>query len=135
MAKRTDINFCIKGHDLRIRGTVKKSDKHTACYQCALDNSAKHRKANKDRYRSYILKCRYGITQDAYNQHLFLQDYRCLICRLDSRRLVVDHNHKTKEFRGLLCDSCNHFVGLYENNINLVPLINKYIKENNTNED
>lgn len=30
-------------------------------------------------------------------------------------KLTVDHNHNTKHFRGLLCQSCNRMLGWYEN--------------------
>lgn len=35
----------------------------------------------------------------------------CLICGLFSE-LVVDHNHKTGEIRGMLCRQCNFGIGL-----------------------
>lgn len=31
------------------------------------------------------------------------------------KNLVIDHDHTTKKFRGLLCISCNRFLGYYEN--------------------
>lgn len=30
-------------------------------------------------------------------------------------KLTVDHNHNSKHFRGLLCQSCNRMLGWYEN--------------------
>jgi hypothetical protein len=42
------------------------------------------------------------------------QDYRCGICEKPESafkcRLAVDHNHATKQVRGLLCYRCNKFV-------------------------
>ena len=38
------------------------------------------------------------------------QDGRCAICLrepTDSRRLDIDHDHKTMQVRGLLCHTCN----------------------------
>lgn len=37
---------------------------------------------------------------------------RCMICNRE-RRLVLDHNHKTDELRGLLCNSCNSGLGMF----------------------
>ena len=31
-----------------------------------------------------------------------------------TKRLCIDHNHQTGEFRGLLCQSCNRQLGWYE---------------------
>ena len=35
----------------------------------------------------------------------------CNICGDKTRLLVYDHDHKTKEFRGWLCDPCNLLMG------------------------
>lgn len=52
----------------------------------------------------------YGITGDDYGALLARQGGRCAICRArpKSKRLAVDHDHKTGAVRGLLCSRCNH---------------------------
>jgi hypothetical protein len=52
----------------------------------------------------------YGIDAAEYARLLKLQDGKCAICRARprSKRLSVDHSHKTGEVRGLLCSACNH---------------------------
>ena len=52
----------------------------------------------------------YGITGDDYDALLALQGGKCAICRARprSKRLAVDHDHKTGAVRGLLCSRCNH---------------------------
>jgi predicted nucleic acid-binding Zn ribbon protein len=60
---------------------------------------------------------RYGITRDDYRQAWRRQDGKCAICHQPERTkrnhlLSVDHCHKTKRFRGLLCSHCNRAVGL-----------------------
>lgn len=67
-----------------------------------------------------------------------LESYRkkqvtCEMCRasVDSSRnahgknLVIDHCHESKKFRGLLCISCNRFLGYYENSGHLAK---KYLE-------
>ena len=48
--------------------------------------------------------------------------------KLDSKnapkRLCVDHDHKTMQFRGALCQICNRQLGWYEKN---KEAINKYL--------
>jgi Recombination endonuclease VII len=39
------------------------------------------------------------------------QDYGCGICGSQRKTLVVDHDHRTKQIRGLLCESCNGWLG------------------------
>ena len=40
----------------------------------------------------------------------------CEICGKTECVLCVDHDHKTKKFRGLLCQACNRSLGWFENN-------------------
>lgn len=52
----------------------------------------------------------YGLTPEQYDELLRRQGGRCAICRgrPKSKRLAVDHDHKTGAVRGLLCSRCNH---------------------------
>jgi recombination endonuclease VII len=64
---------------------------------------------------SYLQK-KYKITLQEYNQMLERQKGVCAICQKKpgkgkkSKRLAVDHSHKTGKVRGLLCLRCNHYV-------------------------
>lgn len=71
----------------------------TRCRPCA--SSAQHA-ANIEKV--------YGLTADEYEALLRLQGGKCAICRQRpvSRRLAVDHDHKTGAVRGLCCSRCNH---------------------------
>jgi hypothetical protein len=52
----------------------------------------------------------YELTGEEYRALLERQGGVCAICkgRPQSKRLAVDHDHKTGEVRGLLCSRCNH---------------------------
>jgi hypothetical protein len=52
----------------------------------------------------------YGLSGDGYTELLAAQGGRCAICRAKpkSKRLAVDHDHKSGAVRGLLCSRCNH---------------------------
>jgi hypothetical protein len=61
---------------------------------------------------------RYGLSQDDYDSRLGEQGGLCAVCRCApkfingiERPLSVDHNHRSGENRGLLCDSCNLILG------------------------
>ena len=66
--------------------------------------------------RNYMLKLRYGISLDQYEEIRESQNYLCGICTKDSREMTyhmhVDHNHETGKVRGLLCAPCNVFLGV-----------------------
>lgn len=49
---------------------------------------------------------KYGMTVDELNRLIEFHDAKCSICE-STERLVVDHDHKTKEVRGILCNACN----------------------------
>ena len=56
-----------------------------------------------------VLKCRYGITLEAFDAQVAQQNGHCAICGIipDRVRLSVDHDHETGMIRGLLCRRCN----------------------------
>lgn len=92
----------------------------------------KRRESNKRRYArrnetrrvkdwELGIRFRYGLTKEEYDQKLAGQGGGCAICKAEhsgnsvAPRLAVDHNHITKEIRGLLCRRCNLFIGFLEN--------------------
>src|SRR4029077_1653390 len=68
---------------------------------------------NFEKWKGQHRRQRYGISQGAYEFLTSLQGYRCGICKRELE-LCIDHNRKTKEFRGLLCRHCNTFLETYE---------------------
>ncbi len=83
-----------------------------ACYQKEYIEVGRFQQLNK----------RYGLTKDGYEAMLKKQDGKCAMCGSKNARskgsnyLVVDHCHKTKRIRGLLCIPCNVSVGHYDVN-------------------
>lgn len=75
--------------------------------------AAKWYRDNTERVRARLLMRKYGITIEQYHTKLVEQNYACDICKRHesafTNRLSVDHNHKTKNIRGLLCFHCNKF--------------------------
>jgi DNA-directed RNA polymerase subunit RPC12/RpoP len=64
-------------------------------------------KYNRNKY----LKKKYGISLKQYKGMLKRQGYKCAICgkhqKDEKRNFAVDHCHKTKLIRGILCNYCN----------------------------
>lgn len=73
---------------------------------------------------------KHGITIAEYDELFEKQQGNCAICGLPeiTRRLSIDHNHKTGEVRSLLCTHCNFVVGAIESDIfqKAVEYVNKY---------
>lgn len=67
--------------------------------------------------RNRLMRKRYGITAEQYQSLLDKQQYRCAICRRHQdefdKFLALDHNHKTGAPRELLCFGCNHGIGWF----------------------
>lgn len=61
-----------------------------------------------------VLKIRYGISLEQFDELFEKQQGCCAVCHRHQnefkKRLAVDHDHKTGEIRGLLCDNCNRRV-------------------------
>ena len=45
------------------------------------------------------------------------------------RRLSVDHDHKTRKVRGLLCAKCNHLLGNINDNIKILNRSILYLED------
>ena len=81
----------------------------------------KRYKKNPEYTRANVLKNKYGLTVEQYDDMVNRQGGVCAICgkgndRLTkwgtrTTRLVIDHCHATGKVRGLLCHTCNSGIG------------------------
>ena len=93
---------------------------------------------NKDKHKDFVLKRKFGITLDEYNQLLKEQGDVCAICGRKERykhhqngeikKLSVDHDHKTGKVRGLVCTNCNAVLGYAQDNLLILIKGVKYLK-------
>lgn len=93
------------------------------------EQAAKKREAS-EKAHAYRLRKYFRITPEQYWDTYNFQGGKCAICMIATgrtKRLAVDHNHKCyvghdpKEgcpecIRGLLCSTCNTFVGRVRDN-------------------
>lgn len=81
------------------------------CRNCEKKQAKEYYKKYPEKRYSAQLKYHFGITMKDYNNMLKQQNNCCAICGRNKtkfkKRLAVDHNHKTKYIRGLLCMFCN----------------------------
>lgn len=97
---------------------------------------SKYREKNRERETDWQLKTQYGITLNDYERMFTQQNGVCAICKQPEstkyrekiRRLCVDHNHRTKEIRELICHRCNRGLGFFRDEIPLLEFAITYLK-------
>jgi hypothetical protein len=82
------------------------------------------RKENK----GYQVRNRLGLSKQEHQQLLKDCKHKCCICG-SKRNLCVDHNHKTGQVRGILCQNCNRGVGLIGESIRTLKRAIIYLQE------
>lgn len=112
-----------KNRAWRDKNKQKASDYRKQYYK---DNRARRIEVARD----MSFKKRYGISLQEYEACVLLQSNKCLICGSNrtSRRLAVDHCHKTGKIRGLLCSKCNLGLGNFDDNIDFLSKAIQYLK-------
>ena len=82
--------------------------RYSICIDCPSGVIERHQRASRDT----VLKSKYNITIDQYEELVAAQLGRCDICGSPpgKRGLAVDHNHKTKDEWG--CRQCRGFPSI-----------------------
>jgi len=88
-----------------------KIKKSTYCSKCRSRNATESviRRYGSLANRNYIVK--YGITSDDVERMKKSQGGLCAVCQ-KREATEVDHDHRTKKVRGMLCTQCNMSIGL-----------------------
>ena len=90
--------------------------------------------ARNPEYKAFAhIEKRYGLTRAQYAALLELQGGRCAICRRGpegsgKKRLTVDHDHRTGEVRGLLCNLCNVSLGSLRDDVQTARSLIVYLE-------
>jgi hypothetical protein len=108
--------------------------------------SAKHREHRRVyRQKSYVEQ-RYGVSVEELNYFvdkcIEKNGMKCEVCgrtaeivgrikQTGKRRLVVDHNHKIGQLRGMLCDLCNTALGKLGDSIPILKSAIIYLEKEN----
>ena len=117
-----------------------KRDKNfkSRCKECLRKEQKVYIEKNREQYlvsQSFSqLKQNYGITKEKYEDKIKSQDGKCAICSAETpqqkniKRFSVDHCHKTKQVRGLLCSPCNKGLGCFYDNISNLEKAIEYLR-------
>ena len=102
--------------------------------------NSKHKRKRKEQYYSfksnspasrrkrYLLRV-YKLSPDIYEAMRLSQQGKCAICKLEKKRLVVDHCHNTGRVRSLLCTTCNAGLGQFKDSTSLLEASIKYLNQ------
>jgi hypothetical protein len=99
-----------------------------------VSESRRRRKASDpERYRyrdrEGHLRRKYGLTQNLFEALVAAQLGNCAICGAnEDLELHVDHDHRTKKVRGLLCGKCNKAIGLLNDDPHLLEAAKQYLE-------
>ena len=120
----------------RCGGPKGTGEKRRLCDPCRVisredrERSKAGKAALPDYRRERNLKFTFNLTVDEYDEILEYQGGVCAICDRPpkTRRLSVDHDHKTGLVRGLLCYGCNRTLG--NNQEEKMHRMSYYLKHN-----
>ncbi|WP_243708993.1 endonuclease VII domain-containing protein [Actinomadura sp. GC306] len=77
--------------------------------------------------RNYLLKLRYGVTEEEVERMIAEQGGVCVIC-LRAEAKHVDHDHMTGLVRRILCFKCNGGLGQFEDDPERLRLAAEYLE-------
>ena len=145
--KRSEIKFCnkcktAKTVNLWSKNKSTKDGLSTQCKSCMVENAKRHYSLNKTkvlnrsriynknigRYKS--IEKKYGLNKKKYLQMVIISKNKCAICKnnFKNKEPYIDHCHKTKVIRGLLCNSCNVGLARFKDNCLLLDNAKKYLR-------
>lgn len=89
--------------------------------------------------RFWYTKKKYGIDEEEFWTWWIVQRGKCYICKIDMKQptktrgqgldtCCLDHDHKTRQFRALLCAGCNKGLGLFNENPTALRNAAKYLE-------
>lgn len=99
------------------------------CKPCNTTKSREWKRNNKEKHYLNKLKEKFKMTPEQHKTLLDSHFNRCGICgkQESSRRLSVDHCHKTNVVRGILCRRCNLGISYFDDDINLFKSAMTYL--------
>lgn len=104
------------------------------CKACEKIRSKKWSTYNPHKRKILDLRNKYGLTLKQFQEIKDKQNNKCAICEDDldhGLKTHVDHCHKTGIVRGVLCVQCNHGLGKFKDNVQIIQSALKYLKKYN----
>ena len=130
MALKTKSKKCTTCNKVKEEKHFPKGTRGAVCKDCK--NRHARRVYDPEKQREKLYMRRYGITIKDYDKMYEDQNGKCAICKKEKtikNNFYVDHCHKTKKVRGLLCMRCNSGIGYFKDNTQLMKKAIEYLKE------
>ncbi len=70
---------------------------------------------------------RLKISNEFYEE--LMSNDNCAICGCTMTKKCIDHDHKTKKIRGVLCNNCNTALGLFKDNQKVMKDAIQYLEQ------
>lgn len=81
--------------------------------------------------RNWHIQNKYGMSPEEFESWWIIGKGKCFICNKDLKMpapkrgqgldiVAIDHDHKTGNVRGLLCNGCNKAIGLFNDNLDII---------------
>lgn len=109
------------------------------CKKCAGILARKNIHVDRKEYsRNWHMKKKYNLEPMEFQAYWQACLGKCFICRNDMEMptktrgqalnvVAIDHDHRTGQVRGLLCNRCNKGIGFFEDNVDLLKKAIKYL--------
>jgi len=104
------------------------------CSYCKICSAALARGKYKDSQSTppeNVILATYGITAEMKQDLLKFQGSVCAICGSSTpqskKTWAIDHNHVTKEIRGVLCNQCNPALGMLKDSKEIMLAMIAYL--------
>ena len=91
------------------------------CKQCQNSKRASYYKPHE------YAKRKFKLTEEDYNT--LMEHTNCQLCGVYMDKKCIDHDHKTKKIRGVLCNNCNTALGLFDDNIKIMKDAIQYLEQ------
>lgn len=104
----------------------------TVCKKCHKKRRSELRNDKKGKLnkKNHQLQSNFGISIDEYHRMYNDRNGKCDICGEKHNVLAVDHNHNTRDVRGLLCGKCNAGIGMLNDSIDRLKSAIDYLERN-----
>lgn len=103
-----------------------KSGRHSYCKPCYNQYMKEAAERLYGGHKNFLLNLRYGISEKDVERLMEKQKGLCAICEVQPAQ-HVDHCHKTKKVRGLLCFNCNGALGRFEDDVKVLERAMQYL--------